>query len=57
MFNVTIITIPQSADEKPIPVNAVLSKDDMIEVVSAKVDSGHYAVISLAESDKSVFDK
>lgn len=56
MFNVTIIPIPQSADEKPVPVSAVLGKDDMLDVVSSKVDSTHYAVISKAESSKSVFD-
>lgn len=55
-YNVSLISIPQSPEEKPVVKNAVLDESDMQRVVSEKVDEQHYVMISVANSDISVFD-
>lgn len=56
MYTVTLFTLPANPNEQPTPKVAVLSKEDMLDVISTKLDENHYAVVSLAQSDKSVFD-
>lgn len=56
LYNVTLVSIPQSADEKPVGKTAILEYHDMIHVIDEKVDEHHYVMISAVSSDYSVFD-
>ena len=56
LYNVSLVSIPQKADEKPVLKNAVLDTHEMHEVIDEKVDEQHYVMISAVSSDSSVFD-
>lgn len=55
-YNVSLVSIPQAADEKPVVKNAVLDIHEMHQVIDEKVDEQHYVMISAVSSDSSVFD-
>lgn len=56
LYNVSLISIPCSKDERPIVKNAVLDTHEMHQVIDDKVDEQHYVMISAVSSDSSVFD-
>lgn len=56
LYNVSLVSIPQKADEKPVVKNAVLDTHEMHYIIDEKVDEQHYVMISAVSSDSSVFD-